>query len=1471
MKLIKTFFRSLSLALILPLSSMAQGNADGSAALTKKKAVQQVNFVVNMSTPDKYTAGTKNGIYTLSTTDLTPQLLVQDSGLEANAGGAIDGDVIYFQRYSSSEEKVRSYSYNFSTQTYSENGTDRGKAAYYAVCSPAYDKATKRAYGMYYHADSYPYEIAYVDYNNWTRVKVASVNMENYVRPIAMAATNDGKCYAIGYFDGALYSFNKQTGEFSMIGSTGFMPGIGKHSACIDSRTNKLYWVGHLDDDSYSMIEVDLSTAASQKVGTIRSSLDINVMAVEEQSAAAEAPIGVSNFKAVNTLEKMNDFAIDFDLPTKTFAGNDLTGQVNYIVLLDNQTIKNGQAPAGQHVAIQQNNISTGSHEIKVIVSNSAGASPDDIFKIWSGPDVLAAPKDVRLTIEGNQATVSWTAPPMQGLNGGLIDPSKVTYAIMQLPEQQVVAQGLTTTSWITTIDTEQLRYYTFLVRAVHQGMQSNDGATQHVKVGEYIIPPYFENFSDLNTIYLYTIIDANGDGSSWGIGNQNEVGYVFNENNRADDWLVTPPLKMQQGKQYRLSFKASCDNEAFPEKLEVFMGKANTAAAMTTELLPAFEISHKDYRTYSADFTVDTDGLYYIGFHCISNAFHYYLWMTDLSIEVTETSAPAAPAVEIENAPNGALSATLHITAPTTTGEGTPLQSISSIEVTRSSDGKTVATKNNPAPGATFDVYDNFPNEGSYTYTVVAYNAAGRGEATIISTFVGRDYPAPPSNFRIVDNGDNTAVLMWDKADGKGARGGFADPEGVTYKIFPIINGYLQPEIDQTTDNVYDAGIADIDTGKQDLLMYAISAFNDYGESQPVIASLVVGDKDELPYKESFKGRSLDHIWSFDSEGAGDVELASESSEGDGGSIALNTQMRGDVISLMSGKIDMRTAVKPKLVFDYFATPGADATLTILANVEQNAEPNELLKTIDFKSLSGEAAWRQEIIDIDALSGANYAVFIFRIEAKAATHTLIDNIQVYSTSSRDFSASLTAPMAGRVNSSQSAIVEVSNLGAEAAADYKVQLVATYQTVDGQGNNVVRTHLLGEQQGSELAAYTGKAQFRFEFSPSAAWQENTTIKGVVIASADQQADNNESTSTFYTVQNDLPAINDLVATEATDPMVNLKWTSPGQATTILPVIVTETFDNTTTFPAFSVGGITETNRYGELGDWMLYDGDNELTYVSAGSSTYEHAGERMAWQVFRPEVVFDNVEEAGFMPHSGSQYLLSMCPVVTATVGARSADWIVSPELTGKRQIVSFYTKAPTQQFGNETYEVYYSDTDRQLSNFKHLGSFSVKNTAWEQNGILLPDGAKYFAIKHTTFNALGLMLDDVSFEQSSGSAVTLPVTGYRIYVNDVCVGEINGSTTVFDTALPEPGTYSFNVTALYGEDKLESPLSNTPVIVGINEVNGDKWNIADASLTVYSTSGQVVATGKNALSTLSQGVYIVRDNATGKTMTIRK
>ena len=91
------------------------------------------------------------------------------------------------------------------------------------------------------------------------------------------------------------------------------------------------------------------------------------------------------------------------------------------------------------------------------------------------------------------------------------------------------------------------------------------------------------------------------------------------------------------------------------------------------------------------------------------------------------------------------------------------------------------------------------------------------------------------------------------------------------------------------------------------------------------------------------------------------------------------------------------------------------------------------------------------------------------------------------------------------------------------------------------------------------------------------------------------------------------------------------------------------------------------------------DGGPGTFTISNTSSTnipYENAGRPMAFQVFNPAhagllLVNGAGQPTGWMPHSGNQMLAAF-----GDVDGQNNDWLISPELSGDAQTITFLREA---------------------------------------------------------------------------------------------------------------------------------------------------------------------------------------------------
>lgn len=127
------------------------------------------------------------------------------------------------------------------------------------------------------------------------------------------------------------------------------------------------------------------------------------------------------------------------------------------------------------------------------------------------------------------------------------------------------------------------------------------------------------------NNVDGYTVIDANGDGRTWKPGGFASHSVCMAPNSEsvdaADDWMVSPAIKLEAGKSYTVSFDTDMTLKKTEDIVELMAGAEATAEAMTERVSPEIKIHYNDkiFTTNTYTFTPKNDGAYYFGFHCKS------------------------------------------------------------------------------------------------------------------------------------------------------------------------------------------------------------------------------------------------------------------------------------------------------------------------------------------------------------------------------------------------------------------------------------------------------------------------------------------------------------------------------------------------------------------------------------------------------------------------------------------------------------------------------------------------------------------------------------------------------------------------------------------------------------------------------------------------------------------------------------
>jgi len=205
-------------------------------------------------------------------------------------------------------------------------------------------------------------------------------------------------------------------------------------------------------------------------------------------------------------------------------------------------------------------------------------------------------------------------------------------------------------------------------------------------------------------------------------------------------------------------------------------------------------------------------------------------------------------------------------------------------------------------------------------------------------------------------------------------------------------------------------------------------------------------------------------------------------------------------------------------------------------------------------------------------------------------------------------------------------------------------------------------------------------------------------------------------------------------------------------------------------------------------------------------------------------------------------------------------DWLISPVLPGVAQTVKFFVRqaSPTDAssenyYGLEGYELYYSTTDDNISSFIKVAEGKVENAEWTEVTFDIPEGAKYFAIRHVAHDVFMLYLDDVTYTSGAGDIV-----GYNIYVDGEQVGSVEGTVLSF-IINGLSGEHQVAVTAVYSNGVESLPVYVSSSAKGLNDVTAIEAIMAGGQpVDIYTTNGVLVRQQARSIEGLKAGVYVV-------------
>lgn len=976
-----------------------------------------------------------------------------------------------------------------------------------------------------------------------------------------------------------------------------------------------------------------------------------------------------------------------------------------------------------------------------------------------------------------------------------------------------------------------------------------------------------------------YTAIDANGDGRTWKFGSVNGYAACMPPNtadiDASDDWLITVPVHMTPG-DYTLSFEVGMmGSGAVAVEFEAWLFSSPDLDGKLAEIAPTTRHTIKDLTPYEFTCAIPEEGYYYFGIHCTTaKADKGTMKLTNLGVKAgaatppVKVDPPAAGILTYELAPKGELKATVTYVAPTKTKSGADLESISKVELTsRWNVDKFTFTDVQPGQTITQEVemYAGINNRFSAT----AYVDETAGETVEIKNiFCGPDNPLPPTDVTLtVDPGYKSATLSWTAPGEVGERGGYVDPEKLTYYVFDAFGSYYDPALYTTDQTSVTIDYSSLEG--QDFFAYQVTAGIDETYYSLDVASdiIVAGAPAALPFRESFAGGLYDGIWCIDPESTGgstqnwgtvsDEYFASlidpddpeaptplTSHDGDNGFYYWLPYDASAQFGLISVRTDISAAANPVLEF-YVQGQGSLVEVLIASGTDSKLE---VAKSVDLKE-NPTTGWTLVRVPLDAYKANGTVQFELRLSAihNDDEHTWsvpIDNIRIRDLAPADIrivTASL--PSKAAPGDAVNVAAHIENLGTDTASAVSASLTV--------GGTAVATKQL---DAIESGAF---ADVNFEYTVPLNAPAEFEMAIVINNANDVTPADNTVAATVTVRRPNFATVTDLKAAPDGLRNVELTWSEPVNESSVATT-VSEDFESEEYTP-MSISG---------CGGWTVYDGDGVKTYNVFRELNNPYQTQPIGFQLFNrvvaqvPDKYWTDAE-----PHSGDAFMLA-----PSSQSADNDNWLISPALSGSAQTVTFWAKSLMISWP-ESMEVYYSTTDNQPASFTSKVEISgefINETnvpeVWTQYTVVLPEGATYFAIRHFSNDTLALLVDDVTYESQPEIPADLAIVGYHVFRNGTQItAEPVNSTTFTDSPLgteDTDGTYNFFYTVVpiynYGP-VLESNRAEVSFeCSGIEDVAIDAL---DRDAVVYTVSGIRMAT-----SSLTEGIYIlVEDNEARK------
>ncbi len=511
----------------------------------------------------------------------------------------------------------------------------------------AWDQTTGNVYGYFHSFDTGEEFFGTINLNTGTTTRISQLPFVAY----GMGADVEGQIYAVAK-NGDFYKIDKTTGTSQLIAKTA-AASAWTTSGTVDSATRTFYFAT-CNDTRSELYAINLDSGEATMLQIIPDNMELTGLYIPEPSALPDAPAAATDL----TLDfPQGDLSgnIIFTIPATLFGGSAASGTVSYKVMFDGKELKSATAAYGDRISIPASVASAGEYELTVTLSNSTGSAPTVRLKSWVGPDVPAPVGKVELTYDGN-GTFSLSWPEAKALHGGWFDPATVTYNVVRYGESTTRFDGQTENSFTDKVSLpyeDEYATYHYEVAAVFGSTAGSYSSSEYYTIGSKT-PPFSEGFNARWDLGKFTIFEGEKkDYERWSYDSSGKaVTLTTNTSTGADDYLLLPPLMLEKGMKYQISFDAKGKYSSDIERFEVLAGLAPTVDELKSVVQGPTDITSTSYQTFPMEFAPSESGAWFVAIHAISDPNKGAITIDNIKVGAGVTTAVESIESEQDAAP---------------------------------------------------------------------------------------------------------------------------------------------------------------------------------------------------------------------------------------------------------------------------------------------------------------------------------------------------------------------------------------------------------------------------------------------------------------------------------------------------------------------------------------------------------------------------------------------------------------------------------------------------------------------------------------------------------------------------------------------------------------------------------------------------------------------------------------------------